>query len=146
MPSLSLFQSPCKHSFCLTSHAQKREMENSQGTSRFKIDFIIFVTSISTTWFAKNVYTGLSTFNAMSLETWLLLVVHNFYYNLFNQDQALRSSQKLVWLGFWVPEPSTFNATPSVVDLGCSCNFDLTCLSTRHFGVLKNVFQRVCKF
>ena len=65
-------------------------MENAQG--RFKIDFIIFVTSVQLVLPKNNVYTGLSTFSAMSLEMWLPLVAPNFYYNLFNQDQALWSS------------------------------------------------------
>ena len=65
-------------------------MENAQG--RFKIDFIIFVTSVQLVLPKNNVYTGLSTFSAMSLEMWLPLVARNFYYNLFNQDQALWSS------------------------------------------------------
>ena len=65
-------------------------MENAQG--RFKMDFIIFVTSVQLGLPKNNVYTGLSTFSAMSLEMWLPLVACNFYKNLFNQDQAHRSS------------------------------------------------------
>ena len=49
-------------------------MENAQG--RFKIDFIIFVTSVQLVLPKNNVYTGLCTFNAMSLEKRLPLVVH----------------------------------------------------------------------
>ena len=52
----------------------KWKMENAQG--RFKIDFIIFVTSVQLVLPKNNVYTGLSTFNAMSLEKRLPLVVH----------------------------------------------------------------------
>ena len=52
-------------------------MENAQG--RFKLDFIIFVTSVQLGLPKNNVYTGLSTFNAMSLEMWLPLVLRNFY-------------------------------------------------------------------
>ena len=52
-------------------------MENAQG--RFKMDFIIFVTSVQPGLPKNNVYTGLSTFSAMSLEMWLPLVARNFY-------------------------------------------------------------------
>ena len=52
----------------------KWKMENAQG--RFKIDFIIFVTSVQLVLPKNNVYTGLCTFNAMSLEKRLPLVVH----------------------------------------------------------------------
>ena len=52
-------------------------MENAQG--RFKMDFIICVTSVQLGLPKNNVYTGLCTFSAMSLEMWLPLVVHNSY-------------------------------------------------------------------
>ena len=40
----------------------------------------------------KIMFTLACTFSAMSLEMWLPLVARNFYQNLFNEDQALRSS------------------------------------------------------
>ena len=52
-------------------------MENAQGG--FKMDFIIFVTSVQLVRPKNNVYTGLSTFSAMLLEMWLPLAVGNFY-------------------------------------------------------------------
>ena len=66
-------------------------MENAPG--RYKIDFIIFVTSVQLVLRKNNVYAGLSTFNVMSIEKKVAFCgTCNFYLNLFNQDQALQGS------------------------------------------------------